>query len=1077
VTAFRPATAFTNNLLTDIIATTNVYALERMPTPYSNPNSVGVRVTNVSGSPVTFDVILTVKDVATSTTRYTQTQTVTALAGGAAATATFTGLSPTLEENVNITATTSVIPGETYTANNTMTISGEVNPNLYSYNYNTAGAGGYGFTAPGSGIFASKFTMNGTGQIRGAKLVIANDPSNTGKVIFAVLLNSAGAIVKQSPNYTILSGDLGTNKYFAFPSPQTFNNQFFYVGLAQTANATQYYPLGWFNDSPIRANTFYSFAIAGGTATAETNPLRYGIEAVIVRPPTVVTTAATAVAGFGATLNATISANTQTTTVLFQYSTDLSYGSSVAVAGNVTTQLANVSANVTGLQPNTLYNFRAVATNADGTTTGNSLTFTTAAVAPVIVTKDPTSVNPTYATLNGNATAYNASTAVSFEYGTTLGGPYPNIVAGIPSPVLGNTATDFSATVNGLAINTDYYYRAIGLNVAGTTYGAEKHFFTTCVIPVAPGAITGPAGGNVCKTASGYIFSVAPVANAFVYNWTFPAGFSITSYPNSNSVIVSVSGAAVSGSVTVTAQSDCGAVGAPSPAFTVTVRDLPIATVAGSSSVCQSTDNTYSTQPGNTTYVWSVSPDGTITPTANPDVVTINWGLAGPKTVGVIYTNGYGCTTAAPGTLPVTVKPAPVPVITGVPSMCVNSGYYDYTTDPGMTGYVWTVSEGGTITSGFGTSVAQVVWNTPGARFVTVNYIGLNGCLGLTPTVFNVTVNGLPGSAGTISGSANVCFGAQAVVYTIPAITNAITYIWTLPAGATIASGDGTNSITVNFAGNAASGDITVQGNSLCGNGTVSAAFHVTIIQAPAAAGAITGDESVCAGAMGVAYSIAPVANATGYVWDLPAGATIATGANTADITVDFSAGAYSGNITVFGTNPCANGVASPALPVTMKPRPAAPFIYAQGDSLFSNMPDGNQWYYGGTAIVGGTGHSILALYDGWYWDRVTVDGCESDTSNNIFIGVIGISEQKASGFVVYPVPNDGLFKLSMNSAVMEPFSITISNNIGITVYTRENVPAKGELVIDLRPVSSGVYTMIIRNSNNKIVKKIIVNR
>jgi len=429
----------------------------------------------------------------------------------------------------------------------------------------------------------------------------------------------------------------------------------------------------------------------------------------------------------------------------------------------------------------------------------------------------------------------------------------------------------------------------------------------------------------------------------------------------------------------------------------------------------------------------------------------------------------------------INVNIAPTPHINGNNNMCINSGFYDYTTETGsgISGYVWTVSAGGTITAGQGTADAQVVWNTPGAQYVTVNYNNSFGCSAPSPIIYNVMVNGMPGPAGTITGSSAVCLGSNGIAYYVPPITNAIAYVWSLPAGATVATGDGTNSITVNFASDAVSGDITVFGNSLCGDGTISAPFHVMITQLPLAAGPITGADSVCAGELGVAYSVAPVPNATGYTWNLPLGAFIASGGNTANITVDFAFGASSGNMSVSGTNFCGNGAVSPEFPVGIKTVPPKPFIYATGNTLTSNSPDGNQWYYEGAAILTATGQSMVALYTGWYWDVVTLNGCASDTSNNIYMVVTGMNEPKGSSFVVYPVPNDGQFKLMMNSPAAEPFNISISNNIGVTVYTKENVVANGpsELVIDLRPIPSGVYTMIIRNSSNKVVRKIVVNK
>ncbi|MCX6282343.1 MAG: T9SS type A sorting domain-containing protein [Bacteroidetes bacterium] len=1077
VSDYRPATAFITNTWNDVIAVTNVYALERMPVPFSTPNSVAALVSNVSASAQSFNLTLTIKDVATSTTRYTATMPVTALAAGASATVTFTGIPLTLEENVNITVATSVIAGENWTVNNTLTIPGEVNCNTYSYNYTATNAPvGYGFAASGAGLFLAKYSMNGTGQIKGANISMATYSTNAGNIIYAVLLNSSGAIMAQSANYTLTSADQGTNKYFAFPTPQTITNDVFYIGLAQTANATAYYPLGIFPESPPRGNTFYTAALTGGTPSADPAAYKYGVEAVILRPPTVVTIAATGISSSGGTLNATISANRSTTTTVFQYSTDLSFSNSIAVPGSQTGQLASVSATLTGLQPYTLYNYRAVSINADGTTTGNTMSFTTSAIAPLTVTQDPTMVGATFATLNGTATAYNASTVVTFEYGTTtqyLGGS----VAAMPSPITGNSATNFSASLSGLTINTTYHYRAKGVNVAGTTYGLDKTFFTTCVIPPVPGAITGPSG--VCKTGTAYTYSVSQVPYGFVYNWTFPTGFTITSYPHSNSVTVDVSNTAVSGTISVIAVSDCGA---PSTASTkaVTVNDLPVPTVSGNTPVCQYVGTNYTTQPSQSAYVWSALPDGTVTPTANPEVVSINWATPGSKTVQVIYTNpATGCTAAAPGgTKAVSVTTAPVPTITGTNNMCMNSGFYDYLTEPGKTGYTWNVSPGGSITAGQGTYDCQVVWNAPGPQWVSVNYNGTGGCAAQTATVFNVSVNGMPGNAGSISGPSTVCFGSTGNVYSVGAISNTVYYVWTLPAGANIVSGAGTNTITVNYSPTAVSGNITVYGNSLCGNGSTSPAFPVTVNYLPAAAGDITGVATVCAGEQGVAYSVSPISGATGYTWALPLGAIIASGANTPNITVNFATDATSGNVSVLGTNACGNGPLS-HLPVTVTPLPSAPEITVNGDTLTSSAPTGNQWFYDGSPIVTGTGQVLIAHFTGWYWDDVILNGCPSDTSNHIFIVVSGISEPAGSSFVVSPVPNDGQFKLMMNTPTTATFDVTISNIIGAKVYEKTNVMVNGptNLLIDLRPISAGVYTMVIRNNESKVIRKIVINK
>jgi len=82
------------------------------------------------------------------------------------------------------------------------------------------------------------------------------------------------------------------------------------------------------------------------------------------------------------------------------------------------------------------------------------------------------------------------------------------------------------------------------------------------------------------------------------------------------------------------------------------------------------------------------------------------------------------------------------------------------------------------------------------------------------------SANLLPFSAGIITGGEYVEQGMNSIPYTVPPITNASSYIWTLPAGATGTSS--TNSINVNFTNAAVSGNITVKGHNNLGDGAAS---------------------------------------------------------------------------------------------------------------------------------------------------------------------------------------------------------------------------------------------------------------
>jgi hypothetical protein len=80
----------------------------------------------------------------------------------------------------------------------------------------------------------------------------------------------------------------------------------------------------------------------------------------------------------------------------------------------------------------------------------------------------------------------------------------------------------------------------------------------------------------------------------------------------------------------------------------------------------------------------------------------------------------------------------------------------------------------------------------------------------------------------------------------------------------------------------------------------------------------VSGAAQVTSGQSGVGYSVYPVAGATSYVWSLPTGASITSGAGTASITVVYSSGAMSGTISVKGINICGDGISSPTFSVTV---------------------------------------------------------------------------------------------------------------------------------------------------------------
>ncbi|MBK7181751.1 MAG: T9SS type A sorting domain-containing protein [Bacteroidetes bacterium] len=92
----------------------------------------------------------------------------------------------------------------------------------------------------------------------------------------------------------------------------------------------------------------------------------------------------------------------------------------------------------------------------------------------------------------------------------------------------------------------------------------------------------------------------------------------------------------------------------------------------------------------------------------------------------------------------------------------------------------------------------------------------------------------MPDMAGIVSGSDSltICPASNGIIFSLASVFNADYYVWTLPNGASIVSGDSTNSITVNFADTATSGIITVTPENACGTGAP-ATFNVYIDPIP----------------------------------------------------------------------------------------------------------------------------------------------------------------------------------------------------------------------------------------------------
>jgi len=922
--------------------------------------------------------------------------------------------------------------------------------------------------------------------------------NNTALYMVAVPTDITGAI-RNNPTSDVGAYEFGNDPYVHTlssnaigPNSATINGQAYAAGLSLTTwfdyGTTTAYGIsvasapGTISGStPVSINynlTGLDFATTyhyRARSMASNGTVSLGVDSsftTLPLQPTVLTNVATNLTPSSATLNGTVNPNGGVTSVTIQYGLTNAYGTSTAATPGTLNGFTatDVALSISGLTPYTTYHYRVVATNIAGTTYGNDMQFTTVAIPSTVQTFIASNIVGINATLNGSVNANYAPTDATFEWGLTTS--YGNIVNATPATITGNTVTTVSTVLSGLAPATLYHFRCVGNGPGGTVYGNDISFTTDCPTPLTPGTITGLQ--SVCKNASGITYSVSPDPLITTYNWTLPSGAAIATGFGTNAITVDFSSAALSGNITVTGANLCGVSNISSLA--IVLNDLPAPSIAGSVTECiGSTGNVYTTEAGMTNYVWSVT-GGTITAGTGTNSITVTWNTAGSQSVNVNYANSNGCAAVSPVSYPVAVIALPVPTISGANVACESSAYLDYTTEPGMTNYVWDMTpNSGTITQS-NTNVTTIFWTSAGAKWVSVTYTNANGCSASAATVYNVTVNPLPGTPGNISGQSTVCAGSNAVAYSVTAVSNATTYVWTLPAGASIATGAGTNSITVNYSANATSGDVSVLAQNSCGDGQAST-LAVTVSTLPVAAGAINGESSVCQGSAGVTYSVSAISGATGYDWTVPAGATIASGANTNSITVDFSLAATSGNVTVNGSNSCGTGTPS-TMAVTVNTKPVTPVITQNVNVLSSSSATGNQWYKDGIVITGATSQTYTIAEDGTYTVVVTLNGCSSDVSNSIMVIYTGIADPDAQVVSVYPNPTTGAFWLLINTQGPAVYKMEILNSFGAVVYKANQLEVNGTFkqYFDLHELAAGIYTLVLHSDSQRITKKIVIN-
>jgi len=306
-----------------------------------------------------------------------------------------------------------------------------------------------------------------------------------------------------------------------------------------------------------------------------------------------------------------------------------------------------------------------------------------------------------------------------------------------------------------------------------------------------------------------------------------------------------------------------------------------------------------------------------------------------------------------------------------------------------------------------GGSAVSWVWSTSGLATFNNNTLQNPTARGaVNGEIFTVTITDLnnrkatanttvvvysapPARPGPISGNTSPCQGSSGNIYSISPVSNTTSYLWQVPAGWQITSGQGTVSITVTVGLDLLPGTVRVSGVNSCGTGDARTR-NVSASAAPGAAGPISGQVTFTPGTNGITYSIASVTGATSYLWGYTGTGVTINGTGTS-VTLDFSVSATPGQLSVRGTSVCGQGASS-----TLDLSPAAKTL-----TLTSVLLEG--LYNGGGAMRQAIGSS------GPQWgvgiaDHITVELHNAVSYSTIVWSATGIPLSTA-GTAVVTVP------------------------------------------------------------------------
>lgn len=958
--AYRPETILGSASLIDSVAVLAVWTLGKTIPRFQDSTLVSAQISNRSLSvDRKFGVRLTIKNKQTGALRYTKVDSLTVRAT-IDTMITFKEWVPGIYENDSVIVSIDPRPTENVISNNSKGFIQSVNPNILAYADGTVPITGVGFdTSPG--LMLTKYKMKGCGKVIAAQVFLTS--SAEGHAVYAVIRNSAGTITQSFP-FTPDSTNTNTYHSFYFNNPVSFQNEDFYIGLAQPASATPYRPVGaqWEN-SVSRAGSFYK-ANLDGTGLVDSS----GFGRLMIRAEIIPSSPQPFI---DSTINGKIFLCPAGTRTLRAGSIDerfadslISYSSQQPINGFGATEVLGtpnvfpasgiipgvwVSEQPDSTRPNKHEYLELRFPNAD------QVNF-----IDIYETANPGSVDTVWVK-NSVTLAYDTVfTRIPDTTLTPVGRKYRVTFPLTPNPVsqikisLNTGKIPGYNTIDAVAIGrmtvpatySNYAWTGPGIVGASNTQAITVNAIGNYKVTVTTAAGCTPSSDSVDVVSSPASVTVSPAGP-----FTFCTGDSIWLKSSmvggntwSNGSTADSIKVKTTGTYNLTNNVGCGTL--TSNSVVVTVNLIPKAKITGNLYFCPSLSTTLDGGPSYNSYQWKNS-SGTVLGTAQTQVISF---------VGLVklVVDSLGCKDSV--IVFVNNASAPNPIITGALQFCTGLST-TLSAGSSFTSYDWRNGVNATV----GTSSTLNVTTADNFYVIVSNSFG---CFANSPTV---TTSFYPFTPPGITGGSSFCPGGNV---TITASAGYSAYVWRNTGGSIV----GTNqNLTVSTA---STYTVTVTDANGC-EGTASRVITLSPVPTPV----ITGSFVFCPGGDSTTLHAGP-----GYVtyeWRNSLGILIGTDsvvnvytAESFTVTVTNAAGCA-------GTSPAINTTLQPFTPPTI----AGNSAFCPGGSVTLTASAGYiaySWKNSVGTIVGASQILIVTIPDTYTVTVTAANGCKGSISKTV---------------------------------------------------------------------------------------------